>query len=178
MFRTASKVLLLLACLSPAWPAPGMAQDTANMADTLPARVLFITSGGYWEEAIADTPAAAGDGSGSDAAPETGDPATGKRGYYRLVAIRGGDNTSLLQLQQIELTADGPQLGTSTAVEEINSLNGYVTDIRPEDSTGSATKPGFAAYIYLRTDLSVAEPETWALYIDEFGEIQVERSSN
>ena len=63
-------------------------------------------------------------------------------------------------------------------IDEINALGAYVTDMRPEDSTGAATQAGFGAYIFLKTDPTVAEPETWALYIDEFGEIQVERSSN
>lgn len=179
MFRTASKVLLLLACLSPALPTPGMAQEPSNLADTLPPRVLFVTSGGYWEAAVADTPTADDAGSDTRAAPDAGEAAASpKHGYYRLIAIRGEDNRSLLHLQQIALTPDGPELATSIPVEEINGLGGYVTDIRPEDSTGSASQPGFAAYIYLKTDPSVPEPETWALFIDEFGDIQVERSSN
>ena len=95
-----------------------------------------------------------------------------------LIAIRGADNRSQLHLQQIALTPEGPELALSIGIDEINALGAYVTDIRPEDSTGAASAPGFAAYIYLKTDPKVAEPETWALYVDEFGEIQVERSSN
>ena len=94
------------------------------------------------------------------------------------MAIRGEDNRSLLELQEIALGSDGPALASSTGIDEINSLGGYITDIRPEDSTGAASRQGFGAYIYLKTDPAVAEPETWALYIDEFGEMLVERSSN
>jgi len=169
MIRTASKVLLLLACLAPSLPASGFAQDTSKLADTLSPRILFLTSGGYWEKA--DEAA-----NSSEAGAEV---KTGKqRGYYRLIAIRGDDNRSLLQLQQIALTPEGPEIATSIGIEEINSLGGYVTDIRPEDSTGAVSQQGFAAYIYLKTDPAVIEPDTWAFYIDEFGDIQVERSSN
>lgn len=168
MFRTTSKVLLLLACLAPAMPAQGLAQEAPVLADTLPPRILFVTSGGYWEE----------QNEAKDETAELDEDVTEQRGYYRLIAIRGEDNRSLLQLQQIALTTNGPELATSTGIEEINSLGGYITDIRPEDSTGAASGPGFAAYIFLKTDPTVVEPETWALYIDEFGDMQVERSSN
>ena len=169
MIRTASKVLLLLACLAPSLPASGFAQDASKLADSLSPRILFLTSGGYWEKAgeAADS---------SNASAET--KAETQRGYYRLIAIRGEDNRSLVQLQQIALTPEGPELATSIGIDEINSLGGYVTDIRPEDSTGAASQQGFGAYIYLKTDPTVIEPETWAFYIDEFGGIQVERSSN
>jgi hypothetical protein len=169
MFRTTSKVLLLLACLAPAMAGSGLAQEASTLADAVSPRILFVTSGGYWEKANEATESSA---AGGEAKTE------GQRGYYRLIAIRGEDNRSLVELQQIALTPDGPEIATSTSIEEINSLGGYITDIRPEDSTGAATLQGFAAYIYLKTDPSVIEPETWAFYIDEFGDIQVERSSN
>lgn len=179
MFRTVPKILLLLACLASATPTAGLAQDAATLGETLPARILFVTSGGYWEETgqqEADKAADAG-----EAKEETSEPVAApaqNRGYYRLIAIRGEDNRSLLQLQQIALTPAGPELAKSTPVEAINDLGGYVTDIRPEDSTGAASGPGFAAYVYLKTDPKIVEPETWSLYIDEFGDMQVERSSN
>jgi len=174
MSRTALKVFLLLAWLVQAMPGPAVAQDAAVLADSLPARILFVTSGGYWEETekATETEEAEGEASGlAEAAPQN-------RGYYRLVAIRGDDNRSLLQLQHIALTANGPELARSAGVEEINSLGAFITDIRPGDSTGAASGPGFAAYIYLKLDPTVAEPDTWALYIDEFGDIMVEMSSN
>jgi hypothetical protein len=165
-------MLLMLACLLPAMPGQGMAQDVLLLTDTVSPRILFLTSGGYWEKQDEATEA-----SGNDAA--AGEPNIGsRRGYYRLVAVRGQDNRSQLQLQQIVLTPDGPEIESSTGIDEINSLGGYITDIRPEDSTGAAAQQGFGAYIYLKTDPAVAEPETWALYIDEFGEMLVERSSN
>lgn len=179
MFRTVPKMLLLLACLASATPAAGLAQDAAALGETLPPRILFVTSGGYWEETDqqeADKAADTGE-AGKDATEPAGTP-TQNRGYYRLIAIRGEDNRSLVHLQQIALTPAGPELAKSTPIDAINDLGGYVTDIRPEDSTGAASGPGFAAYIYLKTDPKIVEPETWALYIDEFGEMQVEQSSN
>ena len=169
MMRTTPKTLLMLACLLPATASAGMAQEAADIAESVSPRILFLTSGGYWE-ASEDTSDASADAAETVTAPQ--------RGYYRLIAIRGGDNRSLLQLQQIRLTADGPEVATSVGIDEINGLGSYITDIRPEDSTGAASRQGFGAYIYLKTDPAVAEPETWALYIDEFGEMLVERSSN
>lgn len=157
MIRRLSKVALVLACLAPALPASGLAQEAAELAGGLSPRILFVTSGGYWEKA---------------------EEGAQQRGYYRLIAIRGEDNRSLLELQHIALTPDGPQLLTSAGIEEINSLGAYITDIRPEDSTGAATQQGFGAYVYLKTDPKVVEPETWVVYIDDVGDIQVERSSN
>lgn len=162
MIRSTSRMMALLLCLAPLVSAPAFAQQASELADTLSPRILFMTSGGYWEKAV----------EGAEAGSET------QRGYYRLVAIRGEDNRSLLQLQEIALTTDGPELASSIGIDEINSLGGYITDIRPEDSTGAARQQGFGAYIYLKTDPSVIEPETWAFYIDEFGEMLVERSSN
>ncbi|MCC0033640.1 MAG: hypothetical protein H6887_00075 [Hoeflea sp.] len=157
MISRLSKVALVLACLAPALPAAGVAQEAAELAGGLSPRILFVTSGGYWEKA---------------------EEGAQQRGYYRLIAIRGEDNRSLIELQHIALTPDGPELLTSAGIEEINSLGAYVTDIRPEDSTGTATQQGFGAYIYLKTAPNVVEPETWVLYIDDVGDIQVERSSN
>jgi len=172
MKRTTPKILLILACLMLAVPIPGMTQDVLALADTVSPRILFLTSGGYWEKPDEASEA-------STESVDGGEASTGaQRGYYRLIAIRGEDNRSQLQLQQIALTPDGPEIATSVGIEEINGLGGYITDIRPEDSTGAASKKGFGAYIYLKADPSVAEPETWALYIDEFGDILVEQSSN
>jgi len=159
MIRTLSKVPLLLVWLVPAMPLTGSAQEPNDLAAALSPRILFVTSGGYWEKT--------GEEAGSQ-----------QRGYYRLIAVRGEDNRSLVELQHIALTADGPQLLERSGIEEINSLGAYVTDIRPEDSTGAAAQQGFGAYIYLKTAPNAVEPETWALYVDQFGDIQVEQSSN
>ncbi|WP_412048719.1 hypothetical protein ACK6D9_12135 [Hoeflea sp. Naph1] len=190
------KTLLFLAGLIPALANPSLAQDIEGVAESLSERVLFVTSGGAWEEAVNPGPDETGETSdGKAAEPQIKDegqapdnanpdvaeatpPTAPQRGYYRLVALRGPDNRSLLHLQQIALTGDGPELVLSIEVEEINALGAYVTDIRPEDSTGAASQPGFAAYIYLKTDPTMVEPETWALYVDEFGDIVVEKTSN
>lgn len=181
MTYPAPKMLLLLAGLIPAMLSPGFAQDASALADTVPARILFVTSGGSWEnqgepetaEAAPEANAAAGQAEGAPAAP-----AAAMRGYYRLIAVRGEDNRSLVYLQQIALTPEGPNSILTIGIDEINELGGYVTDIRPENSTGAASQPGFAAYIYLKTDPKVIEPDTWAIYIDELGDIRVEQSSN
>ena len=39
-------------------------------------------------------------------------------------------------------------------------------------------QPGFAAYVYLKTDLNTAEPETYSVYIDDLDDIYVEPASN
>ena len=169
MIRTTPGMLLLLACLLTAMPGASSAQAVSDLTETLSPRILFLTSGGHWEES----------GGAAESGAESAEADAGlQRGYYRLIAIRGEDNRSLLQLQQIALTPDGPKIATSVGIDEINGLGGYITDIRPEDSTGASNRQGFGAYIYLKTDPSVAEPETWALYIDEFGDILVEQSSN
>lgn len=160
MLQNMSRLLRVLLCLAALATSPASAQQASELADSLSPRILFLTSGGFWEKAT--------EGSESET----------QRGYYRLVAIRGEDNRSMLRLQEIALTSDGPELANSKGIDEINSLGGYITDIRPEDSTGSASQQGFGAYIYLKSDPSVVEPETWVIYIDEFGEMNVERSSN
>lgn len=175
--------------------APAASQDA--IAASLSERVLFVTSGGYWEEssepeepaetaggASADNGEDGGQTSAEDGSDSPADAAAAEdapalvRGYYRLIAIRGQDNRSQLELQQIALTPEGPLLAMSIGVEEINALGAYITDIRPENSTGRSSGPGFAAFIYLKTAPEVVEPETWALFIDEFGDIVVEQSSN
>lgn len=181
MTYPAPKMLLLLAGLIPAMLSPGFAQDASVLADTVPARILFVTSGGSWENQDEPEAAEASPEAETEAAPveaEPAAPAAEMRGYYRLIAIRGEDNRSLVYLQQIALTPEGPNSILTIGIDEINELGGYVTDIRPEDSTGAASQPGFAAYIYLKTDPKVIEPDTWAVYIDELGDIRVEQSSN
>jgi hypothetical protein len=196
MPKPALRVLLVIAGLiaGPVMPAP--AQEAEEIAQGLNERVLFVTSGGYWEELVenqsdpsgvpgssASEPGEAGADAPAEAVEEpqsgTEAPRSGtRRGYYRLVAIRGEDNRSLVDLQRIALTPEGPQLVLSISLEEINALGAYVTDIRPENSTGAASEPGFSAFIYLKTDPAVTEPETWALFVDTFGDIVVEKSSN
>ncbi|MCY0094697.1 hypothetical protein [Hoeflea ulvae] len=135
MTYPAPKMLFLLAGLIPAMVSTGFAQDVSALAETVPDRVLFVTSGGFWQDQ--EEPEAA------DAAPETGEApseaadaeqaAPPARGYYRLIAIRGEDNRSLVYLQQIALTPEGPEASLTIGLDELNTLGGYVTDIRPED---------------------------------------------
>ena len=181
----APKILFLLAGLVPAVIShDSRAQEAiSGLADALSPRVVFVTSGGYWEETGEAEPDEATDTTDTEA--DAGEDATElasdtpmSRGYYRLIAIRGEDNRSQVHLQQIALTPQGPEMALSLGLDEINALGGYVTDIRPEDSTGSVSQAGFAAYIYLKTDPTVNEPDTWVVYIDDIGEIRVERSSN
>lgn len=197
MLLRAARIITLMAGLMPMITVASSAQNSLTLAETLAGRVLFVTSGGYWEELaapdrddaaqnqqLADAVSKPADGAEPQAkseppgAPAPTDAAALRRGYYRLVAIRGEDNRSLLHLQQMQQTPQGPETIMSIGIEEINSLGGYITDIRPEDSTGTVVQPGFAAYIYLKTDPSVAEPDTWTLFVDEFGDIRVEQSAN
>lgn len=161
-----SSFCCLLALLFAATPA--VAQDI----DALPVTVTFVISGGFWEEdagtlaetSAADLPAPAGD------APV--------RGYYKLVSVRQADRTAKVYLQQIAATEAGPQLVNSVELEEFSAIKPFVTDIRPEDSTGITRLPGFFATVYLKTDPTATEPESWTVLIDEFGEIRVERATN
>lgn len=173
------KTLLILVGLFVFAPAASLAQNAEEIAEALPERVLFVTSGGFWQ----DAGDAARQDAGTDGEAETdaaGEPGAGamRRGYFRLIVVRGEDNRSLVELQRIELAADGPALDQSTSLEEINELGAYVTDVRPENSTGTSSQPGFAAFVYLKTDPTVSEPDTWTVFVDEFGDILVEQSSN
>jgi hypothetical protein len=128
---------------------------------TLPNGLTFTVSGGYWTEQK--------DVDGQTV--ETG-------GYYRLSSIMRSDKTSVLVLQKIENTPDGPAQALTIDIEEISNMNAFILDMRPESSLGSASTPGFAAYVYLKTDLNTAEPETYSVYIDDLDDIYVEPASN
>ena len=49
-------------------------------------------------------------------------------------------------------------------------MQAYITDMRPESSSGVADRQGFAAFVYLKLDPASAEPDTYELYVDEFGD--------
>ncbi len=121
----------------------------------MPAQVLSVVSGGYW--------------AGSEEA---------QRGYYRLVAIRSADNTSRLYLQRIQLAESGPALVDSVEIEAMTDMRAYITDMRPENSTGMAERPGFAAFVYLKLDPAAGEPDTYELFVDDFGDIAFTPASN
>ena len=146
----------LVGLLSPLASAQGI-ED----ALTFPNGLTFTVSGGYWtQEQNVDGQTV-----------ETG-------GYYRLSSIMRADKTSVLVLQKIENTENGPAQALTIEIEEISNMNAFITDMRPESSLGSASTPGFAAYVYLKTDLSTAEPETYSVYIDDLDDIYVEPASN
>lgn len=138
-----------------------LAAQTLEEALTLPTRLLFAVSGGLWTEEI-----------------EVDGVTTTNKGYYRLSAFRREDNTSALFLQKIANTEDGPKEVLTLELEEVSAMNAYITDMRPESSTGGGSGIGFAAYIYLKTDPSVVEPETYSVYVDDLDDIYVEQASN
>jgi hypothetical protein len=139
----------------------------------LPASVIFATSTGYWED----------DGNAPDierapsAAENVSAPQGKRHGYYKLFAVRQPDRTSKVYLQQIAQTETGPAIASTVELQEISDLKPYVTDIRPENSSGISKQPGLFATIYLKTD-PAAEPDGWTVLIDEFGDITVEKATN
>ncbi|WP_113425960.1 hypothetical protein [Rhizobium cremeum] len=157
----------------------------ADDIDQLPVTATFVISGGFWEgdAEIESAPDVGGNGATSPApeeqpAPQTSEKAEPQRGYYKLVAIRQPDRTAKIYLQQILLTDSGPKVLESVELEEFSAIKAYVTDIRPEDSTGVTRQPGLFATVYLKTDPQQLEPEGWTVLIDEFGDIRVERETN
>ncbi|MCK3775117.1 hypothetical protein MZK49_00050 [Ensifer sesbaniae] len=162
MQRSALLVLLLLVT-----SAGAKAED----ANVVPPRVTFVTSTGYWEES--GEPLSSPDPNA--AAEKRGDA---RRGYYKLIALRQADGTAQVHLQQIEATPAGPVVVSSTELEEFSALKAYVTDIRPESSTGVTAQPGMFATVYLKTDPTAREPESWTVLIDDLGDIKIERASN
>jgi hypothetical protein len=142
----------------------------------VPETITFVVSTGFWEETAEE-----GAEAEATATPEAGDAGqagAGRRGYYKLIAVRQPDGTAQVHLQQIEATGDGPKLASSTVLEEFSALKPYVTDIRPENSSGLTAQPGLFATVYLKTDPKAAEPDSWTVLIDEFGEIKIERATN
>ncbi|WP_254691274.1 hypothetical protein [Shinella daejeonensis] len=157
--------LLLLAALAalPVLSAPATAQENSPV----PASVIFVVSTGFWEEPDE-----------TDGESEADQPSAMRRGYYKLIAERQPDGTAEVHLQQIEATPEGPSITSSTVLEEFSAMKPYVTDIRPENSTGITRQAGLFATVYLKTDPQTVEPESWTVLIDDLGEIRVERATN
>jgi hypothetical protein len=153
--------------------APAWAEGEPPVSET----VTFVVSTGFWEEPLDDA-ATEGAGTAKPETAETAQPAAMRRGYYKLVAVRQPDGTAQIHLQQIEATAAGPKIASSTVLEEFSAMKPYVTDIRPENSAGITAQPGLFATVYLKTDPKAAEPESWTVLIDDLGEIKVERATN
>ncbi|SMD05559.1 hypothetical protein [Rhizobium sp. RU36D] len=145
----------------------------AEDIERLPVTVTFIVSGGLWEE-----PGDIGDGNAQASGSTQGQAAAARRGYYKLVSVRQPDRTAKVYLQQIAATDAGPELVNSVELEEFTELKPYVTDIRPEDSTGITRQPGMFATVYLKTVPTAVQPEAWTVLIDELGDIRVERETN
>lgn len=157
--------VLIAAAVNVAPLSPVLAEDI----DNLPVTVTFVVSGGLWEEP-GDLPEA-----GTSTPPAA---AAGRRGYYKLISVRQPDRTAKVYLQQVAATDAGPELVQSVELEEFSAIKPYVTDIRPEDSSGVARQPGMFATVYLKTSPSDSEPESWTVLIDDLGDIRVERASN
>ncbi|MEZ2130342.1 MULTISPECIES: hypothetical protein [unclassified Sinorhizobium] len=150
---------------------------TAQDAITLPSAITFATSTGYWEDngntpAVERAPQAQGT-TNSNATPAQ----KARHGYYKLFAVRQPDRTAKVYLQQIIQADSGPEILSTIELEELSALKPYVTDIRPENSTGIIREPGLFATVYLKTKPD-AESEGWTVLIDEFGDITIEKSSN
>ncbi|MDX3973481.1 hypothetical protein [Shinella sp.] len=150
--------------------APAWAEGEPPVAET----ITFVVSTGFWEEPVEE-------GEEATAKQETAGatkPAEMRRGYYKLIAMRQPDGTAEVHLQQIEATSSGPKIASSTVLDEFSAMKPYVTDIRPENSSGITTQPGLFATVYLKTDPKAAEPESWTVLIDDLGEIKIERATN
>jgi hypothetical protein len=100
-------------------------------------------------------------------------PSRGKRDaaprLLQAFAVRQPDRTSKVYLQQIAQTETGPAIVSTIELQEISDLKPYVTDIRPENSSGMIKEPGLFATIYLKTD-PAADSDGWTVLIDEFGD--------
>ena len=151
--------------------SPALAEGEPPVAET----ITFVVSTGFWEESAAEADEAAAARPETSGAEQT---AALRRGYYKLIAVRQPDGTAQIHLQQIEATAEGPKIASSAVLDEFSAMKPYVTDIRPENSSGVTTQPGLFATVYLKTDPKAVEPESWTVLIDELGEIKVERATN
>ncbi len=160
-----------------------LAAQAADATDPiLPASITFATSTGYWADdgnapAVTRPPAATTPNASAAAAPTPAAPNQPRHGYYKLFAVRQADRTAKVYLQQIAQTETGPEIVSTVEVQELNDLNPYVTDIRPENSTGRLNEPGLFAMVYLKTDPD-GDANSWTVIIDEFGDISVEKSGH
>lgn len=156
------------------------AQTTpASSIDEVPVAAIFVISSGLWEEEPAPPAAAAPAGANaatSEAAPTPAAPP--RRGYYKVVALRQVDGTARIYLQQVAYTPEGPSLIQTVELEEFSKFKAYVTDIRPENSSGSGNVPGLFVTVHLKTDPMATETEGWTVLIDELGDMKIEKASN
>lgn len=181
----------LCALMVAGWPVAAQAED--NEDPVLPAAITFATSTGYWEDdggapavsraPVPPSPTATSTAAPGDAPTASSKPATAatqpqaRHGYYKLFAVRQSDHTAKIYLQQIAQTDHGPDIVSTVELQELNDLNPYVTDIRPENSTGRLNEPGLFAMVYLKTDPD-GDIGSWTVLIDEFGDVSVEKSGH
>lgn len=149
--------------------AQAIAPSTTAGIDALPVSTIFVTSSGMWEQTIDDTAEAAG------AQKPAGEPT---RGYYKVIALRQADGTAKIYLQQIAYTANGPSLIETIELEEFTQMKCYVTDIRPESSTGASDTPGLFVTVHLKTNPTQKDADAWTVLIDELGDMKIEKASN
>jgi hypothetical protein len=128
------------------------APDTAIQA-LLP-DVTFMTSGGYWQ------------------APD------GQNGYYRLLSVRQPDRSARVYIQKIAVSAAGAEAIAGTEIEAIGKLHARVTDIRPHDTDGSIKGPGFWANVFVQPSQSKSGSQSWTVFINAQGTLQVGPTKN
>jgi hypothetical protein len=143
----------------------------------LPTAITFATSTGYWEDDGSAPPVQRAPATAPQQTTTVGARQKARHGYYKLFAVRQPDRTARIYLQQIAQNEDGPSIVSTVELQELNDLKPYVTDIRPENSTGMLKEPGLFALVYLKTDPN-ADADSWTVIIDEFGEVTVEKSSH
>ena len=166
----------LLVC---GWAIAAVAQTVHD--DILPASIIFATSTGYWEDDGNSLPVERAPTTTQSVSTQNVREVDAKQqqrhGYYKLFAERQPDKTSKVFLQQIAQRDAGPAIISTVELQEISDLKPYVTDIRPENSSGIIKEPGLFATVYLKTD-PAAESDGWTVLIDEFGDITVEKATN
>ncbi|KQV63971.1 hypothetical protein [Rhizobium sp. Root1220] len=168
--------LTICALVLAGWPISPFAADARD--PILPASITFATSTGYWEDdGSAPVVAYTHADTSTPAAIATDTDKKSRHGYYKLFAVRQADRTAKIYLQQIAQSEDGPSIVSTVELQELNDLRPYVTDIRPEKSSGLLKEPGLFAMVHLKTDPD-AEAESWTVIIDEFGEVTVGKASN
>ncbi|UHS58109.1 hypothetical protein HRS00_07435 [Agrobacterium vaccinii] len=143
------------------------AQTQAPGIDALPVSTIFVASSGMWEQ---DAQAQGENKSAGSAEPT--------RGYYKVIAMRQTDGTAKIYLQQIAYTATGPSLVETVELEEFTQMKAYVTDIRPESSTGASDVPGLFVTVHLKTNPTQKDADAWTVLIDELGDMKIEKASN
>ncbi|MEM6463330.1 MAG: hypothetical protein AAF724_15575 [Pseudomonadota bacterium] len=158
-------------------------EDATALAEATPTRILAVVSGGFWETEVKDeqleqTAEENGEEQQTSDNSEAEPALQKRRGYYRSVAIRSADNTSRLFLQRIWLSDNGPVLVDSQEIGALTDMRAYITDMRPENSTGIAKQQGFVTFVYLKDDPRSEEPDTWELYVDPFGDTAFTPASN